>query len=83
MAGDPSTVSPAERGLSALVGYTAGAVVVLPFDRVKSLMQVSGTARRTGAIPLARSIVAWPQRDSDPQPSAFASGAHRRIRPGV
>ena len=34
-------VSSFERAISAFVGYTAGAVVVLPFDRVKSLLQVS------------------------------------------
>lgn len=34
-------VSSLERAVSAFVGYSFGAVVVLPFDRVKSLLQVS------------------------------------------
>ena len=34
-------VSSLERAVSAFVGYSCGAVVVLPFDRVKSLLQVS------------------------------------------
>ena len=50
--------SATERSVSALVGYSCAAVVVLPFDRVKSLMQVSDTARRQGAIPLTRHIFA-------------------------
>ena len=33
-------VSSSERAVSAFVGYSCGAVVVLPFDRVKSLLQV-------------------------------------------
>ena len=32
-------VTATERAISALVGYTCGAIVVLPFDRLKSLMQ--------------------------------------------
>ena len=51
-------VSPTERALSALFGYTCGAVVVLPFDRVKSLLQVSAQSRRLGAIGVARREVA-------------------------
>lgn len=51
-------VSATERALSALVGYTCGAVVVLPFDRIKSLMQVSEAARKQGAVRLARSVYA-------------------------
>ena len=51
-------VSATERALSALVGYTCGAVVVLPFDRIKSLMQVSESARKQGAVRLARSVYA-------------------------
>jgi solute carrier family 25 protein 39/40 len=35
-----------------------GAVVALPFDRIKSRMQVSGTARRMGAWALAKNILA-------------------------
>ena len=43
MAQQPSGtgVSSLERAVSAFVGYSCGAVVVLPFDRVKSLLQVS------------------------------------------
>ena len=37
----PGGVSSLERAVSAFVGYSFGAVVVLPFDRVKSLLQVS------------------------------------------
>ena len=47
-------VSASERAISMLVGYTAGAFVVLPFDRIKSLMQVSEASRRQGAMGLAR-----------------------------
>ena len=36
----------AERAVAALVGYSAGAAVVLPFDRVKSLVQVERAADR-------------------------------------
>ena len=49
-------VSSSERAISAFVGYSCGAVVVLPFDRVKSLLQVSPVARVQGALPLAREI---------------------------
>ena len=51
-------VSATERAASALFGYTMGAVVALPFDRIKSRMQVSGTARRMGAWALAQNLVA-------------------------
>jgi len=51
-------VSSFERAISAFVGYTAGAVVVLPFDRVKSLLQVSSTARQQGAVALTRDLLA-------------------------
>ena len=44
--------------MSMLVGYTAGAVVVLPFDRIKSLMQVSDASRQQGATGVARTIIA-------------------------
>jgi len=52
------SVTAAERAISALVGYTAGAAVVLPFDRVKSLMQVSEDAWRRGAWATARHLFA-------------------------
>ena len=43
-------------------GYSAGAAVVLPFDRVKSLMQVSASSRSTSAfgriVPVACSALA-------------------------
>ena len=52
-----SSISSSERAVAALIGYTAGAVVVLPFDRIKSLMQVSTTSRQQGAVGLARSLV--------------------------
>lgn len=55
---EPSRLTPTERAVSVLVGYSAGAVVVLPFDRVKSLMQVDAASRRLGALHLARRIVA-------------------------
>ena len=47
-------MSAAERATAALVGYTAGAVVVLPFDRVKSLLQVSAESRKLGAVATAQ-----------------------------
>jgi len=50
------TVSAAERAFAALVGYTAGAAVVLPFDRVKSLLQVSALSRRQGAVGVAKQL---------------------------
>ena len=53
---DAAAISTTERAISAFVGYTCGAVVVLPFDRVKSLLQVSSAARHQGALPLAREI---------------------------
>ena len=53
-----SDVTPSERAVSALVGYTCGAVVVLPFDRVKSLLQVSAGARKTGAFAVAQKLFA-------------------------
>jgi hypothetical protein len=53
---DRVSVSALERAFSALVGYTAGAAVVLPFDRVKSLLQVSEASRRQGALAVARQI---------------------------
>lgn len=40
------------------VGYTVSAVVVIPFDRIKALMQVSESSRRQGAVGLARTVVA-------------------------
>mmetsp|Transcript_65134 Transcript_65134/g.181090 ORF Transcript_65134/g.181090 Transcript_65134/m.181090 type:complete len:292 (-) Transcript_65134:41-916(-) len=57
MSGDVDAVSAVERAISALVGYSCGAAVVLPFDRVKSLMQVSEAGRQKGALGLARSIL--------------------------
>jgi len=48
----------AEKAAAVLVGYSMGAVVVLPFDRVKSLMQVDDVARRRGAVGLTRRILA-------------------------
>ena len=51
---DRPKVSAAERAAAALVGYTAGTVVVLPFDRVKSLLQVSASSRQIGALEVAR-----------------------------
>ena len=61
----PTTAQPAagpisstERAISAFVGYTAGAFVVAPFDRIKSLMQVSEASRRQGGLTLARSVYA-------------------------
>mmetsp|Transcript_10711 Transcript_10711/g.35541 ORF Transcript_10711/g.35541 Transcript_10711/m.35541 type:complete len:311 (+) Transcript_10711:152-1084(+) len=47
----------AEKAASVLIGYTMGAVVVLPFDRVKSLMQVDEVARKHGALGLAARIL--------------------------
>lgn len=41
-----------------LVGYTAGAFVVLPFDRIKSLMQISLVYQQQGAIRVARDLLA-------------------------
>jgi len=44
--------------VSALVGYTMGAVVVLPFDRLKTLMQVAAQdGRHVTALQLARTVV--------------------------
>ncbi len=57
MAGGADTVSATERALSVVVGYSLGAVVVLPFDRTKSLMQVSDAARRQGAMATVRSVL--------------------------
>ena len=60
---DSKDITATERAISALVGYSFGAVVVLPFDRVKSLLQVSAyngplTWRQMGAVGLARNILA-------------------------
>jgi solute carrier family 25 protein 39/40 len=63
--------------MSALFGYTCGAVVVLPFDRVKSLMQVDAAYRRSGALSVARSIHA-----RHGLPGLFTGGtAHMMIAP--
>ena len=55
---DSKDITATERAISALVGYSCGAVVVLPFDRVKSLLQVSTSSRQMGALGLARNILA-------------------------
>ena len=55
---DSKDITATERAISALVGYSCGAVVVLPFDRVKSLLQVSTSSRQMGAVGLARHILA-------------------------
>lgn len=44
-------ISGYERAVSALAGYVAGSMVVVPFDRVKTLMQAS-----PGAHPPAREV---------------------------
>lgn len=52
-------VSAGERAVSALVGYSLGGVVVLPFDRLKTLMQVAATqGKGVGSVALCRQIVA-------------------------
>jgi len=58
MAADPAT-NAAERAVSAFVGYTMGAVVVLPFDRLKTMMQVAQLegGKTVGSIPLARAVL--------------------------
>mmetsp|Transcript_53465 Transcript_53465/g.144128 ORF Transcript_53465/g.144128 Transcript_53465/m.144128 type:complete len:144 (+) Transcript_53465:69-500(+) len=51
-------VSAVERAASALVGYMMGGVVVLPFDRLKTLMQVAArNGQPTGSVALARRIL--------------------------
>jgi hypothetical protein len=47
----------AEKAVSVLIGYTMGAAVVLPFDRVKSLMQVEDVAYKRGALGSAARIL--------------------------
>ena len=79
-------VSSLERAVSAFVGYSCGAVVVLPFDRVKSLLQVS--CQRAASVQLhqrrgctacpAESPSAAPAHRAPPlqvSPSARAQGA--------
>eukprot|EP00927_Polykrikos_kofoidii_P055531 TRINITY_DN4975_c1_g3_i1.p1 TRINITY_DN4975_c1_g3~~TRINITY_DN4975_c1_g3_i1.p1 ORF type:complete len:363 (+),score=47.13 TRINITY_DN4975_c1_g3_i1:75-1091(+) len=55
-----SSVTAAERCASVLVGYCFGAVTVLPFDRVKSLMQVAAQtgAPRQSAFAVAKNVIA-------------------------
>lgn len=55
---DRPTISAGERAIAALNGYTVGAAVVLPFDRIKSLMQVSASHRQQGALASARQVMA-------------------------
>lgn len=50
-------IEPHERAISALVGYCTAAAVVLPLDRIKSLMQVSDTSRRQGGVGVARTLL--------------------------
>jgi len=51
-------VSAVERAISVLVGYAFGGVVVLPFDRLKTLMQVAANeGRSVGSMSLARQIL--------------------------
>lgn len=53
-----SNASATERAVSALVGYTMGAVVVLPFDRLKTLMQVAAQeGRHVASLQLARTVL--------------------------
>eukprot|EP00933_Yihiella_yeosuensis_P030371 TRINITY_DN24017_c0_g1_i1.p1 TRINITY_DN24017_c0_g1~~TRINITY_DN24017_c0_g1_i1.p1 ORF type:complete len:304 (+),score=39.64 TRINITY_DN24017_c0_g1_i1:135-1046(+) len=48
-----------ERAVSALVGYTMGAIPVLPFDRIKTLMQVSAQqGKHMSSVTVARSLFA-------------------------
>mmetsp|Transcript_94572 Transcript_94572/g.300127 ORF Transcript_94572/g.300127 Transcript_94572/m.300127 type:complete len:307 (+) Transcript_94572:89-1009(+) len=57
--GSEGDASATEHAISALVGYTMGAVVVLPFDRLKTLMQVAAQeGRHVTALRLTRSVVA-------------------------
>mmetsp|Transcript_75286 Transcript_75286/g.121547 ORF Transcript_75286/g.121547 Transcript_75286/m.121547 type:complete len:302 (-) Transcript_75286:242-1147(-) len=57
-AGAKSEATAMERAVSALVGYVMGGVVVLPFDRVKTLMQVAAQeGRHLTSFTLARSVV--------------------------
>lgn len=53
-----SYVVAVERAFSALVGYSFGAVVVLPLDRLKTLMQASSAETRVSAVSLARQVCA-------------------------
>lgn len=51
-------VSALERAVSALVGYTFGGFVVLPFDRIKTLMQVAAQeGRHRGSVAVAREVL--------------------------
>lgn len=57
--GGSRDVSAVERAAAALVGYTWGAVVVLPFDRLKTLMQVAAhEGRQLGASSVLRTVLA-------------------------
>lgn len=48
-----------ERAVSALVGYTLGGFVVLPFDRIKSLMQVAAQEGKasSSSVQVARTLL--------------------------
>jgi len=50
-------VSAVERATSALAGYVAGSIVVVPFDRVKTLMQAT-PGERPRAVDVARGVLA-------------------------
>jgi len=50
-------ISGSERAISALTGYCMGSLVVVPFDRVKTLMQATPGACQRG-LSVARDIVA-------------------------
>jgi hypothetical protein len=66
-----------EKAASVLIGYTMGAAVVLPFDRVKSLMQVDEAARKRGALGLA----AWTVQTEGVRGLYRGGGVHMMIAP--
>eukprot|EP00928_Gymnodinium_smaydae_P034858 TRINITY_DN24618_c0_g1_i1.p1 TRINITY_DN24618_c0_g1~~TRINITY_DN24618_c0_g1_i1.p1 ORF type:complete len:305 (-),score=42.30 TRINITY_DN24618_c0_g1_i1:99-1013(-) len=57
--GGQDNVNALERAVSALAGYTLGSIVVIPFDRLKTLMQVSAQrGEYSSAMVLARRLYA-------------------------
>lgn len=72
-----ASLTESDKALSVLLGYSLGAAVVLPLDRLKSLMQVDEGARRAGAFGLARRIV----RSNGVRGLYQGGGAHMLIAP--